>query len=372
MIAATLNSAGLRSTLPPGRAAGQNERKREMNPVPDALVCSFFNMFGHTVFRYVSASIGLSFALGFLVFAWPAASQELPDTAAASKTDRIHLGDLVDVDFVGSFEYDWRGGLTSDGYLDGLERAERPVFALCRTEAEAAAAVVKQFAYFLRDPEVIVRIIDRSNRALAYVNGAVRVPQRFQLRRPASLLELIVLSGGITDSSAGKIVIFRPPNVSCGASGRLPAPERAVPRRIEVTIADLLGGKAEANPKVLSGDIVNVVEAPPIFVMGDVAAPRRMNLTPDLTLSRAIASAGGISNSFSGQKARIHRRGSDPKVLEIDLRRLMEKKIEDPQLEPYDVIQVEQEGVKAQKLAPIGESTGENKDLSKLPLRIVD
>ncbi len=363
---------GLRSTHLPGRDAGQNVRKLVVNPVPDALVCPLFNMSGHTVFRSVPASIVLSVALGFLVFAGPAASQELPDTPAASKTDRIHLGDLVDVDFVGSFEYDWRGGLTSDGYLDGLERAERPVFALCNTEAEAAAAVVKQFAYFLRDPKVIVRIIDRSNRALAYVNGAVKVPQRFQLRRTASLLELIVLSGGITDSSAGKIVIFRPPNVSCGVGGRSPDPEKAVPRRIEVLIADLLGGKAEANPKVLSGDIVNVVEAPPVFVMGDVAAPRRMNLTPDLTLSRAIASAGGISNSFSGQKARIHRRGPDPKVLEVDLRKLMEKKIGDPQLEPYDVIQVEQEGVKAQKLAPVAEPLGDGKDLSKLPLRIVD
>lgn len=315
-------------------------------------------------------------ALCAVAFAVAGISQNLPDARSevqklTTSADRIHLGDIVDVDLVGSFEFDWRGGLTSDGYLDGLERAEKPVFALCRTEAEAAAAVAEQYRYFLRDPDVVVRIIDRSNRALAYVNGAVKVPQRFQLRRSASLRELIVLSGGITDSSAGRIVIFRPPNVSCGAGGP-PDPGKSVPQRIEVTIADLLGGKAEADTRILSGDIVNVVEAPPIFVMGDVAAPRRINLTPDLTLSRAIASAGGISNSFSGQKARIHRRAREPNVIEIDLRRLRDNKIADPKLEPYDVVQVEQEGFEARKIAPIPEPAGDAKDLSKLPLRIVE
>ncbi len=283
--------------------------------------------------------------------------------------DRIHLGDVIDIDFVGSFEFDWRGGLTSDGYLDGLQRARKPVFALCRTEPEVAAAVEQEYGYFLRDPKVQVRIVDRSNRALAYINGAIKVPQRFQLRRPVTLIELIVLSGGITDRSAGKIVIFRPPNVSCGSFD----PAKAGPTRVEISIADLLRGKPEADQAVLTGDIVNVVEAPPVFVMGDVAVPRRMNLTPNLTLSRAIASAGGIVNSFSGQRARIHRRGGEGKALEFDLRRIQNKKDKDPPLEPYDVIDVEQKGVDAKRVVPTAEPrpTG-NDDLARLPLRIID
>ncbi len=301
--------------------------------------------------------------------AQPPAGEAGPLGATTAAQDRIHFGDVVDVDVVGSFEFDWRGGLTSDGYLDGLERARNPVSALCRTEDEVSAAVADQYSHFLRDPKVVVRIVDRSNRALAYINGAVRVPQRFQLRRPVRLIELIVLSGGITDRSAGTIVIFRPPNVSCASFD----PSRTAPSRIEIKIADLLGGKPEANERVLTGDVVNVVEAPPIFVMGDVVAPRRMNLTPDLTLSRAIASAGGISHSFSGQRARIHRRGAEGGILEFDLRRIIDHKVSDPLLEPYDVIEVEQKGVERSPIASVAEPRPVNSEtLSRLPLRIVD
>lgn len=292
-------------------------------------------------------------------------------------SESIHLGDVVDVDFVGSFEFDWRGGLTPDGFLDGLERAEKPIFALCRTEAEVAASVKEQHKYFLRDPDVVVRIVDRSNRALAYVTGSVRTAQRFQLRRSVSLLELIVLSGGITDGSNGEIVIFRPPNVSCGGARTAGAQKRlsaaAEPKRISIKIADLLSGDPDANPRILSGDVVSVTEAPPVFLIGDVATPRKMNLTPDLTLTRAIAFAGGISRSFSGQKARIHRRTPEAQILEFDLRRVLQKKVEDPKLEPYDVIEVEQRGFDSRKVAPVSEPPALNSEtMSRLPLRIVD
>jgi protein involved in polysaccharide export with SLBB domain len=289
--------------------------------------------------------------------------------------ERIHFGDVVDVDFVGSLEFDWRGGLTSEGFLDGLDQAEKPVYALCKTEAEAAAEVAAQHKYFLRDPKVIVRIVDRSNRALAYVTGAVRTAQRFQLRRAVSLLELIVLSGGITDRSNGEIVVFRPPNVSCGGGTGRPDtdPEAGKPKRTLIKIADLLAGKPDANVQILIGDAVNVIEAPPVFVTGDVVSGRRMNLTPELTLSRAISSAGGVSRSFSGQKAFIHRRKPEPKVFEFDLRRIIEKKAKDPELEPYDVIEVEQRGFDSRKIVPVHEPPEMNAEtMLRLPLRIVD
>lgn len=289
--------------------------------------------------------------------------------------EKIHYGDLIDVDFIGSLEFDWRGRVTSEGFLDGLDRSEKPVFALCRTESEVAAEIAAQHKYFLRDPQVAVRIVDRSNRAQAYVTGAVRTAQRFQLRRSVSLLELIVLSGGITDSSNGEIVIFRPPNVSCDNEAGRPAasPETEKPKRVAIKLADLLAGKPDANPQVLIGDIVNVIEAPPVFLIGDVSSPRRVNLTPEMTLSRAIAYAGGVSRSFSGQKARIHRKNPEAKVLEFDLRRILEKKADDPKLEPYDVIDVEQRGFENRKIAQVQEPPAINTEtMSRLPLRIVD
>ena len=290
---------------------------------------------------------------------------------------KIHFGDVVDVDVVGSLEFDWRGSLNPEGFLDGMERVEEPVFALCRSEREVAASITQQYRRILRDPEVVVRIVDRSNRALAYVTGAVKTPHRFQITRAVRLAELIVLSGGITDAANGEINIFRPPNVNCLPEGPQPLVRDASLRnsgtRMSIKIADLLTGDPSANVPVVTGDIVTVTEAAPVFVAGDVISPRRMNLTPDLTLSRAVAAAGGASRSYKGQKARIHRRSSTSGPLEYDLSDVLSKKVQDPNLQPYDVVEVDQKGVQPRKVAASAEAGAAGPDrLASLPLKIVD
>ncbi|MDM7924023.1 MAG: hypothetical protein QUS14_17160 [Pyrinomonadaceae bacterium] len=52
--------------------------------------------------------------------ALPQSSNDLSRRAA----ELIHYGDLIDIDVVGSFEYDWRGTLTQEGFIDGNERLQ--------------------------------------------------------------------------------------------------------------------------------------------------------------------------------------------------------------------------------------------------------
>ena len=54
-------------------------------------------------------------------------------------SDLIHFGDLIDVDVVGSVEFDWRGTLNPEGFLNGPAFIEDPVFGLCRSEEAVAA-----------------------------------------------------------------------------------------------------------------------------------------------------------------------------------------------------------------------------------------
>ena len=37
-----------------------------------------------------------------------------------SRPDLIHFGDVIDVDVVGSLEFDWRGGLTPEGFSKAM------------------------------------------------------------------------------------------------------------------------------------------------------------------------------------------------------------------------------------------------------------
>src|SRR4051794_350450 len=100
----------------------------------------------------------LSFVTGLFLLCLTLVSQAQTLTLETlAETDLVHFGDLVDVDVVGSLEYDWRGTLNPEGFLDGMDKLQDPVFALCRTESDIAGDIAKAYSTFLRDPKVIVR-----------------------------------------------------------------------------------------------------------------------------------------------------------------------------------------------------------------------
>lgn len=334
------------------------------------------------------------------IFLWQSriCAQETPTPTATpdsqSQPDKelnlIHLGDLIDVDVLGSFEFDWRGTLTPEGYLNGLENLEDQVFALCRSEEQLASEIAKAYGKFLRDPKVVVRILDRSNRPNSTLFGAVKVPQRFQIKRPVYLNELIILAGGFTDKASGEIRVFRPASLSCVESpvqtdqtaqtdGN--SRERFIAARqdngaqyIDIRITDLLRGKKEANVQILAGDVVTVLEAKPIYVIGGVINPRQIATRSEMTVSRAIAGAGGLSKDADGTKVTIFRRvGGETKIIEVDLEKIKAKQAEDIVLQAFDIVDVPQKGNEKRQYPPVVrvDDSGVTNS-AKLPLRIID
>lgn len=322
------------------------------------------------------------------VFAQNPAAETAPFEISPER-DLVHPGDTIDVDVIGSVEYDWRGTLTPEGFLNGLNFVEDPVFAQCKTEAEISEAVAKGYSRLLREPKIVVKIIDRSKRPVSTVFGAVRNEQRFQIQRPVLLNELIVLSGGLTDRASGEIQIFRPKNVSCAAEFRktkeILAGEESREKFVEasttngaqtinIRISDLLRGKENSNPKIYSGDIVTVREAEPVYVIGGVAVPKRISLRTQTTLSRAIASAGGFSKDSDSKQITIFRReGNDTKIIQANFDEIEKNADKDVVLQPFDVVDVGVRGRGKSQLAPIiREEELSSKNSATLPLKIID
>ncbi len=320
-----------------------------------------------------------------------------PETIAANNSPEtikielnlVHSGDLVDVDVIGSVEYDWRGTLNPEGFLDGIEFIENPIYALCRGEEEIALDVAKAYSKTLRYPKVVVKILDRSNRPLAVLYGAVKTEQRFQIKRPIYLNELIILSGGLTERASGQIQIFRAKNLSCqppkGKSemviGDGANREKFVATSqddgsmyLNIRISDLLTGKKEANPQILSGDIVTVLEAESIYVIGGVASPKQISARSQITLSRAVASAGGVTKNGNAKDVTIYRReAGETKIIQADLEKIKAGKIEDLILRAFDIVEVAQSGREKTKVSPILKiDESASRKNSNLPLRIID
>ncbi len=330
-------------------------------------------------------SISTVFAL-LATFGVPARPQipvigEIPaPRSVQNRVDLVHLGDLVDVDVIGSFEYDWRGTLNPEGFLDGLDKLEEPIYALCRSEDQLAADITRAYSKMLRDPKIVVRVLDRSNRAIVFLDGAVRFPQRFQIKRAVKLNEVLIIAGGITENASGEIRIFRPKNLSCEAEeptpdvGIVKTSQMAVQQIRTVKISDLLRGETDANPSILSGDIITIVEASPIYIMGGVNTARQLSAKTKTTLSRAVAMAGGVAKNGLSDSVTIYRRDAQgSSILHANLDKIESGEEDDPPLMAYDIVDVGRKGAGKRQFAPIIETGGfQTARMANLPLRIID
>lgn len=322
-------------------------------------------------------------------FAQTPTAESVSQSAQKDEINLIHPGDLLDVDIIGSTEYDWRGKLNPEGFLEGTFFNENPVYGLCQTEESVAEAIGKAYSKILREPQVAVRILDRSNRPLSLLYGAVKNPQRLQIKRPVLLNELLILAGGLTDMASGTIQIYHPPGLSCHSpqnkttDGVAPeeTSEKIVPASqdnganyLNIRIVDLLQGKQESNPQILSGDIVTVQEAEVIYVIGGVANPKQISSRAQMTLSRAIDSAGGIVKGGDAKKVTIFRReDGESKIIEADLDKIRGNLTEDVTLKAFDIVEVTQRGSEKSKFPPILKTTETIKtNTTNFPLRVID
>lgn len=286
--------------------------------------------------------------------------------AGPASDDLIHHGDLIEVDELGGFDYDWRGRLNPEGYLDGFSRIVEPIPALCKSPTQLAEAIREIYAKTLREPKVVVRILDRSQRPVAILDGAIRQPMRLQIRRPVNLSELAVVSGGFTDRASGEITVLRPPNQSCDS----PVSSATV---IKVRISEILAGSEEANILIRSGDIVTVESVEPIYVVGGVNRPGKLDWREGATLSRVVAAAGGVSDrGVSGDVTVFRRIASNSLVIETNLDKVTSGDAKDVEIRPFDIIDVPVRGTRKRSSPPVVETGERAATQQPLPLRVIN
>ena len=318
----------------------------------------------HAILRF-STSLAVVLGIASAMFS----QQPSPTATPVSTEDLVHFGDLIDVDVIGGFEFDWRGKLSSDGFLEGFDSYGNPIEGLCRSEEQIGADVAKALSKILREPKIVVRIIDRSDRALARLEGAVRTPTRFRVRRPVRLQELIVMAGGLIDSSSGEVTISRPGKLNCISA----SPDNKTQTSV-IKISELLTGKEAANPRILSGDIVTVTTADPIYVIGAVSNPRSLSSREQMTVTRAIAMAGGlVKNADAGKVTIFRREAAETRIVEIDLAKIKSGEMVDEILHPFDILDVSAKGGEKRKFPPVSiRDDGREKNKGELPLKIVE
>src|SRR6185369_13657865 len=283
---------------------------------------------------------------------------ETPRNVSASSIDDsgggrylIGPGDILDVRVFGNADLNSTVEVDADCNISSLPFIEAPIRAKCRNEKEIQTSITEAYAKYLLKPRVSVRITERRSRQPAVIFGAVRTPQRVDMRRRVRLHELLATSGGITQNASGTIQIMHTEPEMCAEGQPQANPDIG---QLEVyQLADVKTGQEKADPFIRAGDVVIVTEGEPIYITGAVFMPREMTLKDGLTLGRAIMMSGGVTRTAKSNEVHIYRVkegkiGSDDLKVNYDAIRKGQEK--DILLKAYDIVDVRQSGMFSPKV----------------------
>ena len=183
------------------------------------------------------------------------------------------------------------------------------------TERQAAEKLGGALRVFIKDPQVAVGVNEIHGSQVS-IMGAVARPGVYPIRGlHQSIADVVTLAGGIT-KDGGSEIYLTPASGGSGAVGETaesdPAPPTsaavfatAQPKALTIDLKPLYQGRnvPELNMPVRPGDMIVVPAAGDVYVDGWVEHPGSFRLSPGMTVSQAVSSAGGMH--FAAARGRV-------------------------------------------------------------------
>lgn len=223
-----------------------------------------------------------------------------------------------------------------------LPLLERPLQAAGLKAIDFADLIAKQ----LRDQGLVSRAsvtvsIVASRLQSVAVTGAVKMPQIYPVFGHTTLLDILAQAQGLSDDASNIAVISR---------GKIGVEVRTALRERSETV-DLIklfqSGDPSYNPELYPGDRVIVPRAGIVYVVGAVTKPGGYaikNASNGMSVLQAVAFAEGQKSTAKRDKTVVIRRDPEApegrKRLELDLKKIMEGKAEDPMLMANDILYI--------------------------------
>ena len=221
------------------------------------------------------------------------------------------------------------------------------------TVEKAQELVRSSLERYVRDPEVGISLEQAKNESVA-VTGAVVHPGAYQLSQGKTLVDMLMVAGGVQQQNAGPWAIIMRPLTS----GPIPLKQahddesgRYSIAQVNVRAVTGLQESAE-NITLMAGDTISIPEARSVYVIGDVTRPGAfpVNDEQQTTALQVLAMAGGPLKTAAPQSAKVLRSsqtGQKTQLISVDLRQLMKGGGTDVQLRPNDILFVPSNAQKA-------------------------
>jgi polysaccharide export outer membrane protein len=258
-----------------------------------------------------------------------------------STDDRYRLGpgDIIDIRIYNRPQLSREAVRIEGNGMIRMPLIENEIQAGCLTEGELAKEISTRYARFYKNLQVDVFIREYHSKQVAII-GAVNEQSRFELQRRVRLLELLTYAKG-PSAKAGQTINIVHSNVASPCKQTDETDTAAA--FMSSKLSDVLAGDPTSNPYLEAGDIVTLPEADQVYVVGNVFMPLTISLKEPITLTRAIAMAGGLKQDTSKEKIRVLRQEpgtTTRKEIIVDLSAIEKKRSEDLALAPNDIIDV--------------------------------
>lgn len=279
------------------------------------------------------------------------------------------------------------------------------VAGLTEIQAEQKIAELLEANGLVTHADVSVSVKEHKSKPITVV-GAVTHPMVYEADHPVTLLEVLAEAGGISNDAGDTIIVSRPSQDALPDSGEPPeiGPEQPLPAKttpadvsaqrpstatqdatkdptpapsksasagaaasqnssasaepppltntITINLSDAMEtGDMKNNILLQAGDVVTVPHAGVVYVLGAVGKAGGYVLSNDrtqLTTLKILSLAGGLTRTAKSDKAVIVRKDNMGQQHEvpIDLKKVLNRKAEDLQLQPSDILYVPESGSK--------------------------
>ncbi|HET6972505.1 MAG TPA: polysaccharide biosynthesis/export family protein [Pyrinomonadaceae bacterium] len=250
---------------------------------------------------------------------------------------RIGPGDVLDIRVYNRPQLSREAVRVEGNGMIRMPLVDNDIQAICLTEGELAKEISTRYARYYKNLQVDVFIKEYHSKQVAVI-GAVNEQSRFELQRRVRLLELLTYAKGPSAKAGQTINIVHSTAVS-------PCKQQTDDTTAfsSYKLSDVLQGDPKSNPYLEAGDIVTLPEADQVYVVGNVFMPLTIALKEPITLTRAIAMAGGLKQDTKKDKIRILRQEPGTtirKEITVNLSAIEKKSSEDLALAPNDIVDV--------------------------------
>lgn len=225
-----------------------------------------------------------------------------PESAAAAPGARRLLqlgpGDSVAIQVYGQPDMNATVYISDDGTIPVPLVGAVQVGGLSPAEAARKVEAAFRDGNYLVDPHVTI-IVAQSRSQRISVLGEVGTPGRYSIESNETIFDVLAQAGGAKETAADVVFLLRPDK-----NGQI--------ERIPINLKGLTDNQRAMPSQLLrGGDSVFVPRAEQFYILGEVAAPNMYRIEPGMTVTQAIARAGGVTARGSRKRVEIKRKGPD-------------------------------------------------------------